>query len=301
MPQMQAPAPAPAPAAPMMPKHPLGWSDTFQAGVTRDRALRQYKGGTFADMKARGEGDQAAARQAFAQTQLASADMATGGFFEQRGLNADANTRANQGATADAGFKDSQASLNTAKADIEVPAQAAVGYANADRLDQQTARDQRMLPIDAQAGQINNAGNAARAMYAGPAAAAQVGQMQAQTAATTANAGAMPDQLKAAQARIAHLERLLNQKQGGTDDAPFGNVETPAAAGTPATAPAPAPQRMLPVQAGVAAQPSPQPTAQPQQPQAAAPQQDVRLEDLEHTARLHGISVEEVKQKLGLQ
>lgn len=222
------PAPRPAaqvtpeaPAAPAPQKHPLGWSDNFAASVNTTRALKQFKAGSFVNNLEQGQNERSAARNAYASTNLAAANMGTGNAFLNQDLATDWNARENAQSSADADKTRSESSKIASegfeshqRGILAIPAQVASVQAA-------TNRSNQMLPYDTAAADIKNRGAAQMLPYGPMAAEAEIGQTRAGTVATLAGADQVKgtqDQLKAATQRITHLERLLNQRQGAGGD-----------------------------------------------------------------------------------
>lgn len=338
----------------------FGSTVAFQESINRQRALRARKAGVFADLRAAGKDMREAGERAFSDGQLAEADMKSGGFFQQRELTQDANTRANNETGAKVGLTASEAEMNRAKAKHTIPAGAAFDNARANVSAAEADSKTRMIPLDLDAAKIRNQAASEGVEYVGPGAAANVDATKAKTEATRAGVDQMKSlesQLKASQDRVKHLETRLTIKGGAMD---FGNEnqgqsaleEPPKNVISISTPPGGRGQWIAPPGTGGGQRPAAQPSgrsatstnyadqgtpdrsldsmqpgwkapatgipaapAQPgpaigmpagmggaQSPSAVAPQAGSPAPaDLEYTAQKHGISVDEVKRRLGVQ
>jgi hypothetical protein len=209
-------------AAQQGPANRFGWSQNFQDSVNRTRALRSFKQGRFASLREQGSDERSAARQAFADTQLADADLQTGGAFLNRGLAMDENTRANSLTGAEVNESGSRASLNNAnaygateRARVMLPAEAGQIQAQTGLTQADTEKRRRMLPMEAQAADQQNRKNQVMLPL-------EAQRMQAGTYGQVAQANAAQAQPQMTQKRLAELEKenaalrsQLNQQYAG--------------------------------------------------------------------------------------
>lgn len=247
----------PATAGPADVGNRFGSTNAFQDSVNRGRALRQYQAGSHVDNLTRGQNEQEAARNAYAQTQLAGANMQTGGFFQGYANNRDANSRANEQSDAGVRFSDSQTGVNSAIARSGIPAQANETNSRADINRAGVRASDQLLPGQVTAQGIANKSAAAAGDYAGPAAAAGVKQQEAQTEATRlsgVDVKTLQKRLEDQQRYIDHLQTLLVPRAANpTGLGALIQATAPAPAAPPAAAPATQPAAATP---GATMQPS---------------------------------------------
>jgi hypothetical protein len=201
----------PATAGPADAGNRFGSTNAFQDSVNRGRALRQYQAGSHVDNLTRGQNEQEAARNAYAQTQLAGANMQTGGFFQGYGNSRDANSRANEQSDAGVRFSDSQTGVNSAIAKSGIPAQANETNSRADINRAGVRASDQLLP-----GQVAGQGIANKSRRRGrvrrPGRRRRREQQKAQTEATRlsgVDVKTLQKRLEDQQRYIDHLQTLL--------------------------------------------------------------------------------------------